>query len=131
MTRALISHGLLIASAAITTTSMAATSDSATDYVDSVHSWGAWALDIEPAAGGIQPQATQPLNARETRVSLRTNSISALSPQRALPDVITPNGPTPVPTTPAPTAPSAPTITPISPDIPIPSGGPAIPGGAP
>lgn len=91
----------------VTATSSAADNDSsgpATAYVDSIHQWGAWALDIEPAAGGLQRQTTQPLNARGTKLTLRTNSISALAPappantnQPAIPVAPTP---TPPPVTP-------------------------------
>jgi hypothetical protein len=55
-------------------------SESEVAYVDSVTKWGAWELDIEPAAGGLTPPSTGALNARDSRVVLRTNSISALAP---------------------------------------------------
>lgn len=123
-------------------------------YVDSVHKWGAWELDIEPAAGGLSQPSTQPLSARNSKVSLRTNSISALAPQQTAnpvlpitPPITTPTpviptipGITPIsPSVPIPTggpgagssASAMPTITPISPSVPIPTGGPAIPGGGP
>jgi len=88
-----------------------------TVYVDSVHKWGAWALDIEPAAGGLQASNTLPLYARDAKVSLRTNSIAALMP----PLNTVPNQPT-VPTVPQiPITP--PTVTPPSP--PPGFGGPA------
>lgn len=76
-----------------------------TAYVDSIHQWGPWELDIEPAAGGLQQASTQALNARTTKISLRSNSVAALAPQRpatpAIPAVpATP--PTPaIPATPA------------------------------
>lgn len=90
------------------------------DYVDSVTKWGAWELDIEPAAGGLQQSSSQILNARDSKVTLRTNSIAALAPQR--PDI--PAVPA-TPTTPAvPAVPAVPVITPISPSVPIPVGGP-------
>jgi hypothetical protein len=59
--------------------------DTTPDYVDSVHKWGAWELDIEPAAGGLKQSSTQQVNARDSRASLRTNSVSALSPSAAIP----------------------------------------------
>lgn len=68
---------------AFTTASTAAWRDSSNDapeYVDSINKWGAWELDIEPAAGGLPQPSAQVLNARESKVSLRTNSVSALSP---------------------------------------------------
>ena len=92
-------------------------------YVDSVKSWGAWELDIEPAAGGLTPPSTQAMNPRNSKVSLRTNSIAALAPPAppAPAPPIIPN--TPVPITPIVT-PQIPTVTDISPNIPIPVGAP-------
>jgi hypothetical protein len=102
-------------------------SNSTIAYVDSIHQWGAWELDIEPAAGGLQAQSTQPLNARNSKVALRTNSISALAPpgRPAVPAIpATPAVPA-TPNTPAiPAIPATPAITPISPSVPIPVGGP-------
>jgi hypothetical protein len=83
-----------------------------TAYVDSIHQWGAWELDIEPAAGGITPASTKALNARDPKVSFRINSIAALAPNA-------------LQTTPAPAPPTIPTIRPISPSVPIPVGGPS------
>ncbi len=79
-------------------------------YVDSVHQWGAWALDIEPAAGGLAPTTTNALNVRNSKITFRTNSIAALAPP-------------PFPNTPA--LPAAP-VAPITPPPPItpPIGGP-------
>ncbi|MBT8134385.1 MAG: hypothetical protein KJO03_07735, partial [Gammaproteobacteria bacterium] len=37
-------------------------SESEVAYVDSVTKWGAWELDIEPAAGGLTPPSTGALN---------------------------------------------------------------------
>jgi len=116
-----IKTGLLSATVALSTNAYAAADETA--YTDSVHNWGAWALDIEPAAGGLQASGTQPLNARSAKLSLRTNSIAALSPRPVPGDIAIPNSPPP--------APAIPTITPVSPGIPIPVGAPAIPGGAP
>ncbi len=66
-------------------------------YVDSITKWGAWELDIEPAAGGLTAPVTQPLNVRDSALSIRTNSFSALAPhQQALP----PGGGPTVPITP-------------------------------
>ncbi|HHO59445.1 MAG TPA: hypothetical protein ENJ64_04325 [Thiotrichales bacterium] len=99
--------------------------NSETAYVDSVYDWGAWELDIEPAAGGVQADTSQPLNPRQALVTLRTNSTAALAPKAppqpgrpALPVI-----PTPPVAPPAPT-PSIPTITVISPSVPPPVGGP-------
>ena len=79
------------------------------EYVDSVTQWGAWELDIEPAAGGLQQSSNPVINARDSKVTLRTNSIAALAPQR--PD--RPNRPA-VPAVPAipatPTTPAVPAI---------------------
>lgn len=92
-------------------------------YVDSVKSWGAWELDIEPAAGGLTPPSTGALNARNSKVAIRTNSFSALAPTPIQP-VIT-NAPTPTPTPPvAPPTPQIPTVINISPSVPIPVGAP-------
>ncbi len=113
---------LITASFVLTATSAAATNENIA-YVDSVHHWGPWELDIEPAAGGLKAQTTQVLNARDSKVRLRTNSFSALAPPQR-PETIT-RPPTPLPVTPAaPVMPSAPILTPISPSIPIPVGGP-------
>jgi hypothetical protein len=49
-------------------------------YVDSVKTWGAWNLDIQPAAGGIATPSVQPIKARGTQLRLRTNSFTALAP---------------------------------------------------
>lgn len=91
-------------------------------YVDSVTKWGAWELDIEPAAGGLTPSSTGALNARDSRVTLRTNSISALAP----PTVSKPPAIIPPPVMPPvlPPAPQIPTVTNISPSVPIPVGAP-------
>ena len=98
--------------------------EKATAYTDSVHQWGAWELDIEPAAGGVTPAATQALSDRGARVAFRTNSFSAIAP--TAPAATTPPiTDTPVPTPPIYTPPPVPTVTPISPSVPIPVGGPS------
>ena len=86
------------------------------DYVDSVTKWGAWELDIEPAAGGLQQSSSQILKARDSKVTLRTNSIAALAPQR--PDI--------------PAVPAVPAIpaTPTTPAVPAIPAIPAAPPGA-
>lgn len=105
-------------------------SESEVAYVDSVTKWGAWELDIEPAAGGLTPPSTQAMNPRNSKVRLRTNSISALAPP-GLPSP-TPTAIPKIPATPStPVVPSSPTIRPISPSVPIPVGGPGIPGRGP
>ncbi len=108
--------GFILATTAYTATALAGapTSDTNTAYVDSIHQWGAWELDIEPAAGGLQQPSTQALNARDTNVSLRANSISALSgaPRATVAIPAIPAGPaTPItPAVPAtPAIPAAPT----------------------
>ena len=121
VTRLLIKSGILTASMVLSTNTFAT---DGTAYTDSVHNWGAWALDIEPAAGGLQATGTQPLNARSAKLSLRTNSIAALSPRRVPGDVARPQSPMPTPTPVIPTAPAIPTITPISPNVPIPNSAP-------
>ncbi len=113
---------LTVALLATTSASAAAEDDSAL-YVDSVLKWGAWELDIEPAAGGISSPGTKPLNARGTKVALRTNSIAALAPPApgsgtSLNPVV-PGTPVPVPV--IPTSPVKPFI-PTAPTTPAPPG---------
>ena len=109
---------LLFAAASLTMMA-AANADSGnnttTAYVDSIHQWGAWELDIEPAAGGLQQAGTQALNARDSRVSLRTNSVSALARNRS-PVIFTPS---------APIVPNIVPVTPPPPPVTPPIGGPA------
>ena len=91
-------------------------SESEVAYVDSVKKWGAWELDIEPAAGGLTAPSTGALNPRDSRVALRTNSISALAPPTsAKPTVIT-QSPIMPPVIPA--APPAPPVIPTRPAAP-------------
>jgi hypothetical protein len=114
-----IKFGLATLCLSFTNASMAEWNDNPSTesaYVDSIHQWGAWELDIEPAAGGITPASTKALNARDPKVSFRINSIAALAPN-ALQT-------TPTPPTPS-TTPTIPTIRPISPSVPIPVGGPS------
>ena len=100
-------------------------------YVDSIHKWGAWELDIEPAAGGLQASATRPLNVRNAKISLRTNSMAALAPPKGA--AKPPGGTTPPPVIPPPSItpplPAAPTrAAPPGSIVPITV---ALPGGAP
>ena len=84
----------------------ASNQEETTNYIDSVTGWGAWELDIEPAAGGLTPTTTQAINARASKVSLRTNSISALA---GIPPVPTQIPPVQTPATPVgPTGPIGP-----------------------
>lgn len=112
--------GFMLATTAYAATALAGapTSATSTAYVDSIHQWGAWELDIEPAAGGLQQPSTQALHARDTNVSLRANSISALSD-------VPPDVPRATPTMPA--TPASPGDTPAIPATPAtpPRGGPA------
>lgn len=108
--------GFMLATTAYAATALAGapTSATSTAYVDSIHQWGAWELDIEPAAGGLQQPSTQALHARDTNVSLRANSISALSDvPRATPAMPAIPAVPATPTTPAvpatPAIPAAPT----------------------
>lgn len=122
---------LVTASLVLTTTSVGAiNNDTAQDYntnstayVDSIFQWGAWELDIEPAAGGLQAQTTQALNARDSKVRLRTNSMSALAPPQKTKTRTRAPAPLPV-TPPPPVIPLVPTLTPINPGVPVPIGGP-------
>lgn len=97
------------------------TSNETTAYVDSIHQWGAWELDIEPAAGGITPPATQPLNSRSARITLRTNSIAALSPP---PSPASPAAPVTFDTPTTPIVPPVVPVTPPPPPVTPPIGGP-------
>ena len=110
----------LIATVLLLTSSIAlATSESPTlAYVDSVKTWGAWNLDIQPAAGGIPTPSAQPLKARGTQLRLRTNSFTALAPIRSG------VGSPPVAPPPAPVV-FVPIVTPIGPGVPVPIGGPS------
>ncbi len=109
---------LFLATALMAVTSVSVAEDDNVAYVDSVLKWGAWELDIEPAAGGISAPTTRALNARGSKVTLRTNSISALAPP-ALPK-------SPV----IPATPSTPIAPPIIPATPPPLVTPTIAGPA-
>jgi hypothetical protein len=114
-----IKFGLATLCLTFATASMAQWNDNPsteTAYVDSIHQWGAWELDIEPAAGGITTASTKALNARDPKVSFRINSIAALAPQAA----VTFNSPT-SPVVP----PVVPVTPPVTPPIPPRIGGPA------
>lgn len=93
------------------------------DYVDSVTKWGAWELDIEPAAGGLQQSSSQIINARDSKVTLRTNSIAALAPQRPGPPTQT--APVIFSPSPTPIVPPVVPVTPPPPPVTPPIGGPA------
>jgi hypothetical protein len=104
----------------------------ATAYADSVHHWGAWELDIEPAAGGVTPAATQPPSDRGARVAFRTNSFSAIAPTAPPPSITD----TPVPTPPIYTPPPVAPPIPAAPTISAPPGAtpptmPSFPGATP
>lgn len=114
----------IVATTAYATTALAGapTSDANTAYVDSIHQWGAWELDIEPAAGGLQQLSTQALHVKDTKVSLRTNSIAALAKGIVTSSEIT-GDVSAFPVTPA-VPPTITPIRPISPNVPIPVGAP-------
>lgn len=138
----LLASFMVAASISLTSASVVASEPAeAQAYVDSVTQWGAWELDIEPAAGGIAQADTDALKARESKVTPRTNSFTAVSPLANLaggsggpsnpgggPTVPTVPGITPIdPSVPIPTGnpgSSGPTVTPISPNVPIPTGNP-------
>ena len=102
---------------AVTNANADSDSDSTTTaYVDSIHQWGAWELDIEPAAGGLQQPSTQALNSRDARVALRTNSFSAVAPRDRSPVIFSPSAPIVPPIVP---------VTPPPPPVTPPIGGPA------
>ncbi len=102
---------LILAATLLLATSTSFAEDADLTYVDSVHNWGAWGLDLEPAAGGLTPPTTQALNARNTKVVLRTNSIAALAPPAS---PIQPEIPVAPPTPPI----APPPVPPIAPSIP-------------
>ena len=85
--------------------------------------WGAWELDIEPAAGGLQQSSSQIINARDSKVTLRTNSIAALAPQRPGPPTQT--APVIFSPSPTPIVPPVVPVTPPPPPVTPPIGGPA------
>ncbi len=116
---------LFLTTALMAVTSVSVAEDNNVAYVDSVLKWGAWELDIEPAAGGISAPTTRALNARGSKVTLRTNSIAALAPASPKSPVIPATPSTPV----APTTPSTPVIpvTPSTPVIPVTPSTPAPP----
>ena len=86
-------------------------------YVDSINKWGAWELDLEPAAGGITPPGTRPLQARDSKLQLRSNSFSGLGPTVTIAErpaaPVNPVNPTPPPVTPPVVTPPAPVVPPI------------------
>jgi hypothetical protein len=86
-------------------------------YVDSVKTWGAWNLDIQPAAGGLPTPSVQPVKARGTQLRLRTNSFTALAP------IHSGTGGSPVAPPPAPVI-YVPVVTPIGPGVPVIPGAP-------
>lgn len=117
----------MLAATAYAATALAGapTSDTNTAYVDSIHQWGAWELDIEPAAGGLQQPSTQALNARDTNVSLRANSINALRGNGVATLADTTRTTPAIPAVPAtPTTPAVPAIParPAAPTMPAPPG---------
>jgi len=111
-----------------TTNEVKKTAENTTAYVDSVFQWGAWELDIEPAAGGSQTATTHPLQTRESSVTFRTNSISALAPlQPAGAKSVVPEVPVVIPVIPPPVTPPViliPVVVPISTNVPVPTGAP-------
>lgn len=72
--------GIFLACASGAAFAGAPAQDTAQPYVDSITQWGAWELDIEPAAGGLLRPQSRALKARDAKLDLRTNSISALAP---------------------------------------------------
>lgn len=112
---------LVLITLLMTSASLASADESDVAYVDSVLKWGAWELDIEPAAGGLPAPTTRALNVRSSKVTLRTNSIAALAPTSTPERPIEPGIPTTPPVIPPP---AVPTLTPISPNVPVPASAP-------
>jgi hypothetical protein len=91
-------------------------------YVDSVTKWGAWELDIEPAAGGVELASPRAMGPRDSKVALRTNSIAELGPPTNSTTSPTPVPPTPTPMPPV--VPVTPPTPPVTPPVPPRIGGP-------
>ena len=116
-----------------TTAALAVTDSTDTDsaYVDSVYSWGAWELGIEPVAGPQAP-VNRAINNRSTQLQFRPNDNAAYTAKSVpIPAVTSISPPPPAPArTPAPARPPAPVL----PAIPVtrPDGsGPVISGAVP
>jgi len=101
-----ISHFLLGCSLLVMCTQTFASSKPKSEISDSVFAWGMWEYKIAPAAGDLQSLNASPLNPRSAKVTLRTNSNSAIAPGSTA--GLAPNI-RPV-TQPAPIAPTAPII---------------------
>ncbi len=119
---------LFLITALMAVTSVSVAEDNNVAYVDSVLKWGAWELDIEPAAGGISAPTTRALNTRSAKVALRTNSIAALAPPAPIApgggipaNPILPGTPILPPVTPPP---AIPTLNPISQNVAVPASAP-------
>ncbi len=82
---------------------------------DCVFDWGAWGLNIEPAAGGVSHSPGQIIKPLHSQFSLTTNSTAALAPAE-IPPVVTPP--------PVNTAPPSPNTRPYKPGEPIATGTP-------
>jgi len=77
-----------------------------------------WEYNIAPAAGDLQGHTASPLNPRSAKVTLRTNSNSALAPTSTA--ALTPNIRPAVPVTPsAPIIPTIPAPPAATPHIPV------------
>ena len=113
----LINICLLLVAAVFSNAAMAAEAEDTetTAYVDSVHSWGSWALGIEPAAGPQSPQNV-PMNNRSANIHFRPNDNATYSTV-AIPQNVPPTPPLPV---------GPPGLIPTS--GPVPVGGPFFPG---
>ena len=88
---------MLLAVSVFSTTPNAAEAGT-TAYVDSVYSWGAWELGIEPAAGPRAAQNT-PMNDRSASLQFRPNDNAAFQTV-ALPEPQAPIPPIPSPPVP-------------------------------
>lgn len=80
ITSAAFCHSLLGLSLLVTCTQVFASSETKSEITDSVFAWGMWEYNIAPAAGDLQGRNANPLNPRSAKVTLRTNSNSALDP---------------------------------------------------
>ena len=100
-------------------------------YIDSVYSWGAWALEIEPVAGPRAP-VNRAINNRSTQLQFRPNDNAAYTSKSIpIPAVTIMSPPPPPPVRPAapvrPPAPAVPAMPVTRPD----GSGPVISGAAP
>lgn len=67
---------------------------------DCVFEWGAWEMDIEPAASGINSSGNHPIKANGSQFTLTANGTSSIAPKLKPVAVIEPTIPAPPAATP-------------------------------